>query len=162
MPRGCDVPTYHLKVEKTISVSPSRVMYRVHHIKWHGLGPLHRWATTLDNLNGLSSYPSGDCKQKLCRREIDVHAYHVNIHKIMVITYSTVILRVHNIWRYAIGPFQYCSPCEGLSNGLLSDTNGDHLRKLCSREVDVQTYHFWFHKTIGISSYRVMFRVHRI
>jgi hypothetical protein len=34
------------------------------------------------------------------------------------------------------------------------------MEKLHSLEVDITTYHFWVHKTIGISSSRVMFMEH--
>ena len=48
---------------------------------------------------------------------------------------------------------------QDLSNGLSSDPNGDHMQKLRPREVDILTYHFGAHKTIGVSSSRVLFRV---
>lgn len=37
---------------------------------------------------------------------------------------------------------------------------GDHMQKSQPWEVDVPTYHFGLHQTIGVSSYMVMFRVH--
>ena len=34
------------------------------------------------------------------------------------------------------------------------------MKMLCPLEVGIQTYHFKFPKTISVSSFRVMFRVH--
>jgi len=40
-PREDDVTTFHFEVHKTICVSYSRVMFIVHCIQIHGLGPFH-------------------------------------------------------------------------------------------------------------------------
>ena len=60
---------------------------------------------------------------------------------------------------FGLGPFHYFTPWRDLSNGLSSDPNVDHMQKLRSREVGIPTYHFEAHKTVGISSFRVLFRV---
>jgi hypothetical protein len=58
-----------------------------------------------------------------------------------------------------LGPFYYCTPRKDLSNGLSSDPNKDHMQKLLPQEVGIPTYHFGAHKTVGVSSSRVLFRV---
>ena len=59
----------------------------------------------------------------------------------------------------SLGQVYYCTPWWDLSNNLSSDQNRDHMQKLCPWEVGISTYHFGAHKTIGVSSSRVLFRV---
>ena len=69
-------------------------------------------------------------------------------------------LLVHYPSRYAVGPSFYFSPQQHLSNRLSSKPNKDHMEKLFPWEVDVWTYQFKVHKTISVSFYSVMIRVH--
>ena len=96
---------------------------------------------------------------KLPPHEFDVPTYHFNVHMTIGISYIELMFRVHNIQRNGVGPSNYFSPLEELSNGLLSDPNGYHMQMLRPQEVDVPTYHFMVHKIVEISSCRVMFRV---
>ena len=41
MPQGIDIPTYHIGVHKTIGVSYSRVILRLHHIQRNDVVPFH-------------------------------------------------------------------------------------------------------------------------
>ena len=61
---------------------------------------------------------------------------------------------------FGVGPFYYFTPQHDLSNGLSSDPNEYRMKTLQPGEVDMPTYHFKVHKTIGTSSYRLMLRVH--
>ena len=59
-----------------------------------------------------------------------------------------------------VGPLHYYTPWLHSFNCLSSDPNGGHMQMLGIDEVDVETYHFEVHKTIGVSNSRVIFRVH--
>ena len=69
---------------------------------------------------------------------------------------------VHHRIRHDVGLFDYCTSQGDLSNSLRNDPNKDHMKMLRPQEVDVPTYHFVVHKTIGISYSRLIFRVNYI
>lgn len=80
------------------------------------------------------------------------------------------LLAFHILWSclwlhrqmHGVDHFHYYFVRREIFNGLFSDPNWDCMQNLCPRVVDVPTYHFRVHKTIGISSSRAMFMVQNI
>ena len=66
---------------------------------------------------------------------------------------------LHHSKQQSVGSFHYYTPQGDLFNDLSSDPNKDRMQKFHHQEVDIPTYHFGAHKTIGISSSRVLSRV---
>ena len=93
--------------------------------------------------------------QELCRWEFDIQTCHIGVHITLGISYSRVMFRVHCWWRNVLDPFQYCVMWLYLLSGLSSEQNQDLMQKL-------PTYHIRVHKTIVISSCRILFKVHHI
>ena len=89
--------------------------------------------------------------QTLCPWEVYVPTYHFEVHKPIVILSSRVIFRVHHILMHGLLHFHCYSLWHDLSNGLLRDQNGDRMKMLRPWEVDIPTYQFGVHQTIGIS-----------
>ena len=69
------------------------------------------------------------------------------------------MFRVHHSIRNGIGSLYYLFPQQDLSNGLSNGPNRYCMKTLRPQEVEIQTYHFKVHKIVGVSYYRVMFRV---
>lgn len=90
--------------------------------------------------------------RKLWSPEFHIVTYHFGIIKTTRISFTIVMFRVPCIQGHVIGPFNFFVSRLYLSNGLLSDLNGDHMHKLCPQEVDVLAYHFVVQKNIRILS----------
>lgn len=58
---------------------------------------------------------------------------------------------------FTIIHFHYCDPLNSLFDGLSSDWNQYHMQTFFHGEVDIPTYSFGVHNTIGVSSTNVMF-----
>ena len=112
--------------------------------------------------NDLSSDPNKDHMQKWFPWEVEVLAYHIDIHKIVGVSYSSIMIRVHLFQIQCVVPFYYFSSWWDLSNGLVRNQNGDRMEKLCHNEVDVLAYYFRVHRTLLVSSSSFIFRVHDI
>jgi hypothetical protein len=140
----------------------SRVMFNVQCSQRNCVGSFHYFTPWQDHPNGISSDPEIDHMKKLHQSEFDVPTYHFGVDKTIGFSSYKVMFIVHYSLRNGIEPIYYFSPWWALSNILPSDPNGDHMQKLCHREYDVPTYHIWVNKIIGVSSSRVMFRVHHI
>lgn len=154
-----NIRTYHFGVHKTICVSSSRVMIRVHPRLRHGVGPFLYCVSWWDLSNGFLKNINGDCMQRLLPKEVYVPTFHLWVHKTIGISSTMAMLRVYYSWRHGVWPFYYYIHMWDLSNGLWSDLNKHLIQRLCHQEVDVQTYHNGFHKIGGVSSSRYMFRV---
>ena len=92
--------------------------------------------------------------------EDDLPTYHSSVHKIVGISSSRVLFMVHHSQRNGGGPLHYSTPRKDILKGLLNEPNVDHFKILFLQEVDIPTYHFSIHKNIGISSSRIMHRLH--
>lgn len=142
-----DVPTYHFKVRKYFCISYYRVMLREHYIVRNDVGYFHYFVHWSDLSSGLSSDQNEDHMQKLCPQEIYLATYQFMVQKIVCISSSRVMYRVHVRWRHGVSPFHYCSPRRVLSNSNSSDPNEYHMQNLHLGEVDITNYHFRLHKT---------------
>lgn len=94
--------------------------------------------------------PNEDHMQELHPQEVDIPAYQIRVQKIVGISSSRIMLRVHHSRSHDIGTFQYFTPWQDLSNSFSIDPDGDHMQMLHHLEAEVPTYHFVVHKTIGI------------
>jgi hypothetical protein len=135
-------------------------MLRVHHILRHGVCPFHHSNTMWDNSNCHSSDPNEDGMQKAHPQEVYIPSYHFEVHKIVIISFSGVMFRVHLSESNSVCTFNHCVPWWYLSNGLLRAPNIDHMQKIHPREVDIPLYHLRVHNTICVSSSRVIFMLH--
>lgn len=92
--------------------------------------------------------------------EVDVSTYHFRVHKNVSISYFRVIFMLQCSQRNGVEPFYYHYPLWYISNGLLGYPNGDCMQTLRLLEFDVPTYYLRVYKIVGISFYKIGFRVH--
>lgn len=71
-PQEADLPTYQFRVQNTLGVSSSKVMFRVHHILRNGIGPFHYFCSQRYLSNGLLNHPSIDNMQTIHTQQFDV------------------------------------------------------------------------------------------
>jgi hypothetical protein len=60
------------------------------------------------------------------------------------------MFRIQHRQKNGVFPSNYYTPLQYLLNSLFSNTNKDHMQKICLQEVDVPTYELGVKKTIGI------------
>lgn len=140
-PQEVDIPSYHFRIQKIIV-------------------PFHYWNPCWNISNGLSSYQKRDHVQSLYRSEFYVPTYHFEVKKTIGVSYSRLMFTIHHsLWNH-VGRFYYCTPRQDFSIFLSTNPNKDHMQMLHPQEVVVPTYHLMIHKSIGVSSSRVMLRVY--
>ena len=147
-PKEFDIPTYHFGVHKIFRISSSKVMFMVENILRHGLGPFNYYYPQWNLLNSLLNVQNRDCMKMLQSQEVDVSTYHCWVSKVVVSSYSKVIIMVHHKWRHLVGTSHYCSPQWFLSNAFSNDPNREHMQKLWPTEFDVPNYQFGVQKAI--------------
>ena len=103
-----DVPTYQIRVHKTITISYYSDVFMVHYFLRNCVSNFHYCATQWGLSNSLSSNPNGDHMHKFYLREVVVPTYQLRVHKIISIFPSRVLFRVKHRWRCALGFFHYC------------------------------------------------------
>lgn len=64
-PQEVDVRTYHASVHKSVGVSCSMIIFRVHNRQRNCVGPFHYWTPCQDLSKGPSSNPNGDYQKML-------------------------------------------------------------------------------------------------
>ena len=119
-PWEVDILANFFGFHKNIGVSYYRV-FSLQHIWRHVFSTFHYFSPCWILSNGLSRYPNGDRIKKLCASKLDVPTYHIKVHKIVCISYYTIIFRVHCNQRDSVCPFHCCPPPWVLLNGFLSD-----------------------------------------
>lgn len=144
--QNVDIPTYHFRVHKTVGVSYSRFMFKVHCIYMNGVHHFHYWDLSLNLLNSLLRDQKKYCMQKLCPWQVDVPTYDFGVHKAIVLTYSRIMFRVHHMQRHGVGYFKYSSPWRELSNSLLTNPNGDQTKRYIPRKLKYQLITLGFTK----------------
>jgi hypothetical protein len=152
-PQEFDIPTNHSKVGKFFGISPSRVMFMVHFYQSHGVSHFNYFPPHQDLSNDISSDLNGDHMQKLfpshyCAphwylsndpnkdhmqnlhpQKVDLPTYQLGVRKIVGVSSSRVIFRVHYGKRNGVGSLLLYS-LETPYNGLLSDPKGDCMQQL--------------------------------
>jgi hypothetical protein len=71
-----NAPTHDFEFDKTIHVSSSTFMFRVHPRKMNGVGPFHDCVPQCDISYDLLSYPNYDCMKTLHFGKVNVPTYH--------------------------------------------------------------------------------------
>lgn len=92
------MPTQQFKVHKNIGIPSLRVMFRVHHIQRHGVGPFHDGTSQQNLSNSTSSDPKEDCMQTIRPWEVDIPTYQFDVHKTICGSSSRFIIMV-NIYK---------------------------------------------------------------
>ena len=78
---GANVRDWNFRVHKTIGVSYSRVIFRVHYIESHGMVSFDYFNPWKDHSNSLPSDPNINHMKTLCPREFEAPTYHFRVHK---------------------------------------------------------------------------------
>ena len=66
------------------------------------------------------------------------YQYHLKLYKIVGVSNSSVIFRLHNRLSNGIGPFHYCASWLKLSNNLSNESSKDHIKSYTPRNLTYQ------------------------
>lgn len=129
-------------------VSSSRFIFRFHHIKRNGVFNFHYFSPRQDLSSSLLRDRNEDHMQMLRPQEVHIPTYHFEVDKIVGISQSRVIFRVHHSQIYVVVPYQHFSSQRDLSNDLLSNLCGDHMEKFHPRKITYQLTSLGFRKLL--------------